>query len=126
MSSKKWEEAVEELKKKREDILALEEKEEAVIALANGITELVFYDKPATVNIPKSEVKIEINDKYDTTLRGTEVDVSLFKKLLEAAGFYAEITIENDKAITLEVAAKPKVSKANEDKTATEEGEQDS
>lgn len=37
MASKKWDEAVNVLAKKREEILALEEKEDSVIALANGV-----------------------------------------------------------------------------------------
>lgn len=126
MASKKWDEAVKVLAKKREEILALEEKEDSVIALANGVMELVFYDKPATVKIPKSEVQIEINDKYGTTLRGTEVDISLFKKLLDEAGFYAEIARENSKAITLEVSVAPKGTNANEDEAVTDSNEQNS
>lgn len=87
---------------------------------------MVFYDKPATVKIPKSEVQIEINDKYGTTLRGTEVDIPLFKKLLNEAGFYAEITRENSKAITLEVSVAAKATNANEDESVTDANEQNS
>lgn len=125
MASKKWDEGVKELKKKREEILALEEKESAVISLANATMKFVFYDKPATVEVPKSGVQITINDKYNTTLSGTEVDISLFKQLLDEAGFHAEIIEENSKAITLEVAAEPGAHKTNENKAITEE-EQDS
>lgn len=126
MASKKWDEAVEELKKKREEILALEEKEAAVISLANATAEFVFYDKPATVKIPKSEIQIGINDKYNTTLAGKEEDIPLFKKLLDAAGFYAEEKSEYEREVTLEVSVKPIDPNADEDKAATEEDEQDS
>lgn len=125
MASKKWEEAVEELKKKREEILALKEKEAAVISLANATAEFVFYDKPATVKIPKSEIQIGINDKYNTTLAGKEVDIPLFKKLLDAAGFYAEKKSEYEREVTLEVSVKPIDPNTDEDKVTTEEDEQD-
>lgn len=121
MASKKWDKAVEELKKKKEEILAFEEKEAAVISLANATTEFVFYDKPASVKIPKDQANIEINDDYWVTLSGKEVDIPLFKKFLNEAGFYADITKENNKAIILEVSVKRESSKENASKAVTKE-----